>query len=254
MDKYELTILGTASGLPEADRTHAALVLTQGSNLWMFDAGEGASSALLRSNLDPEHLKAIYITHLHPDHCVGVFMILQYLHVKYFKDKLSIYIPGGAIEVTQQFMNQLYLVPGEIHPDYSLKPLEEKHQLTEDVYLQTYPTNHLKHWDELDIPKLETHSYAFRIVTPEQSYFYSGDIREVADVEAYLRKDDLLILEGAHIEYDAVLNMAQKFEMKRLILTHALPERKEQLKGLQARAREIGVAIEFACDRYKITI
>ena len=77
-----LTILGSASGLPEANRAHAALALHDENSILLLDAGEGACSALLRAKLDPLKLKKIYITHTHPDHCVGLFMILQYLHMK----------------------------------------------------------------------------------------------------------------------------------------------------------------------------
>jgi ribonuclease BN (tRNA processing enzyme) len=240
--------------LPEPDRSHAAIALSHGQDLWLLDAGEGVCSALLRCQLNPEKVRAIYITHLHPDHCVGVFMLLQYLHVRTFTGELKIYLPGGAIDVFQQFLNQLYLVPGEIHPGYTLWPLENRHRLTTGITLETFPTKHLERWDASKLPDLETRSFAFRVASRDRSFFYSGDIKEVSDLEPHIKSRELLILEAAHIEFEAVIKLARKFHLERMLLTHALPAHREQLKELQQMGAQIGLEIQFAFDGMKITV
>lgn len=254
MPDLELTILGSASGMPEPNRCHAAIALQREDNLWLLDAGEGVSSALLRWKLNPEMLKGIYITHLHPDHCVGFFMVLQYLHIREWTGQVDIYIPGGAIDTFQKFMDQLYLVQGVICPNYELRPLEDNHRLATDLVLETYPTKHLQRWDELAIPGIETRAFAFRVTNAGKSIFYSGDIDSVADLEPYLNRGEVVILESAHIDYDAVLRMAVELELKRLILTHALPEKHEELKDLQDRVQKNGLVVNIAEDGMKLII
>jgi ribonuclease Z len=127
MDDLELIILGSASGLPEANKTHASLALRRSDDIWLLDAGEGVCSSLLSSRLDPQNLRGIYITHCHPDHCVGIFMVLQYLHMTDYQGRIDIYLPGGAIDAFQGFMDQLYFIRGVINPRYELRPLEASH-------------------------------------------------------------------------------------------------------------------------------
>lgn len=252
MPGLELIVLGSASGLPEPDRAHAALALRRDRDVWLLDAGEGVCSALLRWKVDPQEIRGIYITHCHPDHCVGIFMILQYLHMKGSHRDIGIYLPAGAVEAFQVFMNQLYLVPGEISPQYSLRPLQTEHHLADDLTLQTFPTKHLQRWDELALPGIETRSYAFRIDSPGRSFFYSGDVKEIADIAGHLREGDLLILEAAHVDFDEVLRVAEGSRIGRILLTHALPGMEQPFKALQISAQKAGLEIILARDGLKI--
>jgi len=254
MTKMNLTILGSASGLPEANRSHAALALHNADSVFLLDAGEGACSALLRAKLDPLKVKKIYITHTHPDHCVGLFMILQYLHMKKHRRRLDIYLPQDALPAFQPFMNQLYLVRGEINPDFRLLALEKKHTLARGWSLQTYPTKHLQHWRELALPRIGTSAYAFCVKSGDHSLFYSGDIADFADISSYIQENDLLILEGAHINVDTVIKWALEKGLKRLILTHILPWGKF-LRPAQIRAaQKRGLKIYIAQDGLKIDL
>ena len=254
MADLELIVLGSASGLPEPDRAHASLALHRGEDVWLLDAGEGVCSSLLRCSLEPESVRSIYITHCHPDHCVGIFMLLQYLHMKGFRQKIDIHLPAGAIGAFQTFMIQLYLVPGVFYPPYHLEPLDAEHQLDDYISLYTLPTKHLKRWEELELPGLETRSYAFRIKSPSGSIFYSGDVSGMADIEGYLHPGELLILEASHVDFDSVLSAAQTVGIERILLTHALPEQRHSLADLQFRAAKFGVEIMLARDGLRLSL
>ena len=254
MDDFELIILGSASGLPEVDRTHASLALRRREDLWLLDAGEGVCSSLLRSELDPQNIRGIYITHCHPDHCVGLFMVLQYLHMKGYREQIDIFLPGGAIDAFQGFMDQLYLIRGEINPHYELRALEAEHRLDDDITLETNRTEHLKRWEKMDLSGIETASFAFRIFTSERSVFYSGDVRSFDDIANVLREGELLILEAAHIEIRPVLEQLADLNVRRLVLTHALPEQRSQREKSVILAQKHGIDLAFAEDGLKITV
>lgn len=254
MADLELIVLGSASGLPEPDRAHASLALRRGEDIWLLDAGEGVCSSLLRWSLEPESVRSIYITHCHPDHCVGIFMLLQYLHMKGFRREVDIHLPARAIGAFQTFMTQLYLVPGVFYPPYHLKPLDAEHQLDDDIVLHTFPTRHLQRWEELELPGLETRSYAFRIKSPGGSIFYSGDVSEMTDIEGYLHPNELLVLEASHVDFDEVLNTVQAAGIERILLTHALPEQRQPLADLQFRAAKFSVEIMLARDGLRLSL
>ncbi len=254
MSSYSLTIVGSASGLPEPDRSHAALALHRPGEMILFDAGEGVCSALLRCGLDPLQVKKIFITHTHPDHCVGIFMLLQYQHMRGHQGVLDIYLPKGTLNLFQQFMNQLYLVPKEINPVYNLKLLKAQHVLGRGWVLDTFPTQHLQRWQELEIPGLITQSYALRLHAKTHALFYSSDISSLSDIQAGVQKNDLLVMEGAHIDFSQVLDWAAESGLKRIILTHCLPTPEGVHRNLVRQARKRSVQLIFARDGLSLAI
>lgn len=67
-----VTWLGTSSGNPSLRRNVSSIALCHGSCTYLVDCGEGTSRQVLRSNIDPASISAIYISHLHGDHCFGL--------------------------------------------------------------------------------------------------------------------------------------------------------------------------------------
>jgi ribonuclease Z len=70
----ELQFLGTSSGTPSRRRNVAGLALrAPGSKVWyLVDCGEGTQHRILRTHFSPMSLRAIFITHIHGDHCYGL--------------------------------------------------------------------------------------------------------------------------------------------------------------------------------------
>lgn len=72
---FDLTFLGTSSQ-GGARRYPSCLALrlrgASSSQVWLFDAGEGATAQLQRSNMRMSLVRNIFITHLHGDHLYGL--------------------------------------------------------------------------------------------------------------------------------------------------------------------------------------
>ncbi|RZA35789.1 MAG: MBL fold metallo-hydrolase [Lysobacteraceae bacterium] len=70
----EIQFLGTSSGTPTRSRNMTAIAIrTRGAKHWsLVDCAEGTQHRLLRTPLSPMGLRAIFITHLHGDHCYGL--------------------------------------------------------------------------------------------------------------------------------------------------------------------------------------
>ncbi|MFC4930369.1 MBL fold metallo-hydrolase [Massilia sp. GCM10023247] len=70
----EFQFLGTSSGTPSRTRNVSGLALrTSGAKHWyLVDCGEGTQHRILRTNFSPMGLRAIFITHIHGDHCYGL--------------------------------------------------------------------------------------------------------------------------------------------------------------------------------------
>ncbi|MBC8384908.1 MAG: MBL fold metallo-hydrolase, partial [Candidatus Cloacimonetes bacterium] len=76
-----IRILGSASGLPTPGKNHSAVYVHSNDSNILFDCGEGTAKQLLRYKLDHNHLDAIVISHFHPDHISGLYMVLQMLYL-----------------------------------------------------------------------------------------------------------------------------------------------------------------------------
>jgi ribonuclease Z len=70
----ELIFLGTGSGTPSRTRNVSGLALRgEGARHWaLVDCGEATQHRILRTRLSPIDLRAVFITHMHGDHCYGL--------------------------------------------------------------------------------------------------------------------------------------------------------------------------------------
>jgi len=70
----EIVFLGTSSGTPTRTRNVSAIAVRRdNSKFWsLVDCGEGTQQQILRTNLALNSLQAIFITHVHGDHCYGL--------------------------------------------------------------------------------------------------------------------------------------------------------------------------------------
>jgi ribonuclease Z len=70
----EIQFLGTSSGTPTKSRNVSALALRSFAfGHWsLVDCGEGTQHRILHTSLSLHSLRAIFITHLHGDHCYGL--------------------------------------------------------------------------------------------------------------------------------------------------------------------------------------
>ncbi|WP_338760411.1 ribonuclease Z [Massilia sp. METH4] len=68
----ELQFLGTSSGTPTKTRNVAGVALRTEGGWVLVDCGEGTQHRILHTSLSLHELRAIFITHLHGDHCYGL--------------------------------------------------------------------------------------------------------------------------------------------------------------------------------------
>jgi ribonuclease Z len=92
--EISLFFAGTAGSVPSARRGLPALLLRAGGDRVLFDCGEGTQQQLLRSVGLPE-LDAIFITHFHLDHWLGLLGMLKTFDLRARERPLAVYGPPG---------------------------------------------------------------------------------------------------------------------------------------------------------------
>ncbi len=63
---------GTGSPLPDRTRAGPCTAVVAGGRLFIFDVGDGATETLARMGLQPAHIEAVFLTHVHSDHIDGL--------------------------------------------------------------------------------------------------------------------------------------------------------------------------------------
>ena len=91
-----ITFLGTSSGVPTLTRnvSSLALKLSQSSEVWLFDCGEGTQHQIMKSNIKSSQIKKIFITHMHGDHIYGLPGLLATLGLSGNSNGIEIYGPS----------------------------------------------------------------------------------------------------------------------------------------------------------------
>jgi ribonuclease Z len=68
----KVTLLGTGTPQPLMDRFGPSILVQAGSENLLFDAGRGCLQRLRQVKLEYDKLTAVFLTHLHSDHIVGL--------------------------------------------------------------------------------------------------------------------------------------------------------------------------------------
>jgi len=72
MEPFKIHILGCGSALPTLKHYASSQVVEIRSKAFMIDCGEGTQIQLRRSHIHFNKISAVFISHLHGDHCFGV--------------------------------------------------------------------------------------------------------------------------------------------------------------------------------------
>jgi ribonuclease Z len=129
---------GTGGSAPTARRgLPAALVLAGGDRL-LFDCGEGTQRQLLRSVGLPD-LDAVFITHFHADHWLGLPGMLKTFDLRSREKPLAVYGPAGL----KQHLDALRLVIGRTGYPLEVSELERFDEVVFGGYeVHCFPNDH----------------------------------------------------------------------------------------------------------------
>lgn len=102
MEPFRVHILGCGSALPTLKHFPSAQVVEVRGKLFLVDCGEGTQIQLRRSRLRFTKISAVFITHLHGDHCLGLVGMLSTFGLLGRRAKLTLYAPVALESILRQ--------------------------------------------------------------------------------------------------------------------------------------------------------
>jgi ribonuclease BN (tRNA processing enzyme) len=217
------TVLGSSSGLPQAERACSGYLLQVGESLSLIDCGGGVTSSFLRCGFDPFKLDRVFISHTHSDHVGELTLVIQMLHVLQTGRELQIFLPDEFLTPFWTYLNAVYMIRDRLNLHLDVHGYHDGFVFDGDFKLTAIGnSHHAKARDDairLGLPnRLQCHS--FRIDVGGRSVFYSADVGGFDDIGDQLKDLDYAIIETTHITVEQLIHHARESTVNKYILTH----------------------------------
>ncbi|AIG97812.1 ribonuclease Z [Archaeoglobus fulgidus] len=94
---FKITFLGTSGTIPSVERSSPAIFVQLGGQRMLFDCGEGTQRQMMIAKTGFRNLDNIFITHLHTDHFIGLFGLIETMSLNERSRELNVYSPKAEV-------------------------------------------------------------------------------------------------------------------------------------------------------------
>lgn len=236
------TVLGSSSGVPQANRNSSGHVLNVGGQLTLFDCGGGVTSSFLRRGFDPTAVDRIFISHTHPDHVSDLPLFLQMIYLAGREERVDLFVPEEFVEPLRIYLDAVYLMPKRLPFETNIVGYRDGFEFDADIHLTAIANSHLRKYADvvtkLEIPN-KMQAFSFQVQVGEKRLFYSGDIGSFDDIRDHLDGSHLVVMEMSHIDVEAFFESAPTIDVGEFVVTHL--ESDEMAADLNESAHKAGM-------------
>lgn len=250
---FRLTVLGCSSAPPHEAWPAAGYLIEWDSTAVLLDVGQGVVRRLQRL-MDPTHLSAVVIGHMHADHYLDI-VGLRYLFPwgEAAPDPLPMHLPPGARDRLDALATAVSERPGFFDAAFDAREYDPERPLRIGPFTIRFVRG--RHY----VP-----AWGVTVEAPDGSRLgYTGDTGPSDDVVAAMRGVDLLLIEAGlrlpshddpergHLTAEEAIDMAVRSGAGSTLLVHYAPGRRAELQGL---CDAVGPSIRPAVAGLTITI
>lgn len=216
---FGLTVLG--AGPAYTDRAGAlgsSYLLRAAGSAIVLDLGQGVFPSLA-AEIEPSHLAAVVISHLHPDHWIDLIPLRHYLRYEFHPPRrVRVIAPGDLVDR----LDALHATPGFTEAALDVAPLEGGPHTVGPFRIEVARVTHTP----------ESHALRVSVGDPDgPGLVYSGDCGRAEDLSPLLRRGDVLLTEVSfgpgpvpvdelHLSGPAIAELAQASHPGAILLTH----------------------------------
>ncbi|MGV9674010.1 MBL fold metallo-hydrolase [Nocardia sp. NPDC003482] len=272
----------------QTGRAQPANLLRSGDHHLLVDLGDGIVDQLEKVDIGLNVVGSAFVSHLHFDHVAGLFGVLSRRYQMGMFKPLTIYGPPGIASFVTTLLDAVgRFAPADVRLRAGAAPsngltvteIHDGERVTVEGIPVTAAAN--SHYASVagNPASAGELSLAFRFDLPDRSIVYTGDTGPSANVEKLARGADLLVSEIAdvatavdglrgqrpdisateltqfenhmrldHLASEDVGSLAQRAEVKSVVLTHNAVPAAEQGAARQAITTHFSGSVRFADD------
>lgn len=242
-EKISVVMLGTGSPRPNLNRSQPAQALIVGKETILVDCGEGTTAQLMKAGIAPESITCLILTHLHSDHTLGYGQFLLGGWGQ-GRSELTVIGPKGTKEFHETILNMYSFDidyrcslgrSGAGILDVKIIEIDEAGELAANPLPYKITTAGMVH----NVP-----TYAFRFDIGEYAVVISSDTAPNEEIVKLAEGADILVqnacltagkkspaleriwdnLQKEHCTPAQAGIIAERAKVKKVVLTHFLPE------------------------------
>ena len=218
----KVTLLGTGNPRPRIDRFGPSILVEAGKETLLFDCGRGATIRLSQASVPFSSVTALFLTHLHSDHVVG----LPDLWLTGWIMALQVWGPTGTVDMLKG-LEQAYAFDVHMRRDVDEQvPAQGAVLMGKDIGEgAVYENNGVKVTAFLVDHGPVKPALGFRVDYQGHAVVLSGDTRPSDNLIKFSRGTDVLVHEVFDPEaYREVGNSLTPEQRKRVREHHSTPE------------------------------
>jgi ribonuclease Z len=239
----EVTLLGTGSPLPDANRAGPSTLVRAAGHTFLFDCGRGVLMRCAAAGVNPAQFDAVLLTHLHSDHVTDLNDVITTAWTRQFApENIVLFGPPGTAELAERTLAMLARDiewRREHHGDLEWDPRVDVHEVSAGAVLEAggveiraAPTEH----------KPVHPTVGYRIETSDGAVVIAGDTVPCAGlddlcagadvyVQTVVRRDiieamrvpRLMDVLDYHSDLEDAGRTASRAGVRTLVLTHQAP-------------------------------
>ena len=217
---FKVTLLGTGSPQPRMDRFGPSILVEAGDKKLLFDCGRGAAQRIEQLRIPFSEIDALFLTHLHSDHIVGIPDLWLTGWARGRKVPLQVWGPEGT-KTMMSHLAEAYQFDIQIRQIDDKLPLQGVAVVANDVQQGVvYDRAGIKITAFLVDHGVVKPALGYRVDFAGHSIVLSGDTRYSENLIRFSQKVDVLIHEVIDPDTFRAKNPTMSAERLQAIVGH----------------------------------